>query len=63
MFGKATTQELIESLLPGRPGSLKARPDGTMIDGHYRITVLMGRGIDVESFTREILAKDSGEEA
>ena len=31
---------LPESLEPGSPGALKARPDGTVLDGHHRIVVL-----------------------
>jgi hypothetical protein len=56
-YTKSTTQELIESLLPGKPGSLKARSDGTMVDGHHRIKILKDRGIDVDSLPREIIPK------
>ena len=35
-YSKLTTQELLDSLRPGQPGSLKARPDGTVLDGHHR---------------------------
>jgi hypothetical protein len=60
---KRTTFELLDSLLPGRPGSLKARPDGTMIDGHHRIKILRGRGVDVDSLPREIVTRTTdGEE-
>lgn len=57
-YQRLTTAELIESLRPGRVGSLKARPDGTMIDGHHRIKVLRGRGVDVDGLPREVIAKD-----
>jgi hypothetical protein len=57
-YDKATTQELIKSLEPGREGSLKARPDGTMIDGHHRIKILRGRGVDVDALPRKVVAKD-----
>jgi hypothetical protein len=57
-YGKASTQELIDSLRPGSQGSLKARPDGTMIDGHHRIKILRDRGVDVDALPREIIAKD-----
>ena len=30
-YGKATTQELIDSLKPRKEGALKTRPDGTVI--------------------------------
>lgn len=57
-YRKATTQALIDSLRPGQPGSLKVRPDGTMVDGHHRIKVLRERGVDVDGLARDIVAKD-----
>jgi hypothetical protein len=56
-YGKKANQELIDSLKPGQPGSLKARPDGTVIDGHHRIKILRDRGVDVDSLPREIAPK------
>jgi hypothetical protein len=56
-YARASTQLLIDSLRPGQPGSLKVRPDGTMVDGHYRIKILRDRGVDVDSLPREIVAK------
>jgi ParB-like chromosome segregation protein Spo0J len=56
-YAKATTQELIASLRPGQVGSLKVRPDGTMVDGHHRIKILRDRGVDVDSLPREIVPK------
>ena len=55
---KLTNQELIDSLKPGQPGSLKVRPDGMIIDGHHRIRILRDRGVDVELLPREILPKN-----
>jgi hypothetical protein len=40
-------------------GALKARPDGTIIDGHHRIKVLRERGIDVDGLPREMVRKSS----
>jgi hypothetical protein len=57
-FRKLSTDELIESLAPGLPGALKARPDGTMMDGHHRVMVLRERGIDVDDLPREIIPLD-----
>jgi ParB-like chromosome segregation protein Spo0J len=57
-YGKLSTAELIDSLKPGRPGSLKVRPDGTMIDGHHRVKILRDRGVDVDTLPREVVAKD-----
>jgi hypothetical protein len=58
-YRKLVTKELIDSLAPGQDGSLKARPDGTIIDGHHRIKVLRDRGIDVDSLPREVIPKGS----
>jgi hypothetical protein len=57
-YRKATTEELIESLLPGKPGGLKARPDGTVLDGHHRIKVLRERGVNVDALPREVIPKE-----
>ncbi len=54
----ASTRDLIDSLRPGDPESLKARSDGTIINGHHRIKVLRERGIDVDALPREIVAAD-----
>jgi len=56
-YGKATTQRLIDSLRPGQEGSLKVRPDGTIVDGHHRIRILRDRGLDVDRLPREIIAR------
>ena len=56
-YGKMANQELIDSLQPGLPGSLKVRPDGTMVDGHHRIKILRDRGFDIDSLPSEIVAK------
>ena len=56
-YDKLSNQELIDSLKPGQPGSLKVRSDGTMIDGHHRIKVLRDRGVDVDALPREIIPK------
>ena len=34
-YARLTTEELMNSLEPGRTGSLKTRSDGTIIDGHH----------------------------
>jgi hypothetical protein len=53
-----STVELIESLEPGRPGALKARPDGTVLDGHHRIMVLRERGVSVDTLPREVAPRE-----
>ena len=54
-FRRLSTVELTESLEPGRPGALKARPDGTVLDGHHRIVVLRERGVRVDTLPREVV--------
>lgn len=58
-FRMLSDQQLIDSLQPGRDGALKTRPDGTVLEGHHRLTILRERGIDVDALPREIIAKDS----
>jgi ParB-like chromosome segregation protein Spo0J len=58
-YGKLSTPELMDSLRPGQAGSLKVRPDGTVIDGHHRLTILRDRGIDIDALPREVMPKDS----
>lgn len=58
-YGKLSDPELIDSLKPGQQGSLKVRPDGTIVDGHHRIKILRDRGVDVDSLPREIIPKEA----
>jgi hypothetical protein len=60
-FRRLSTGELIESLALGRPGALKARPDGTVLDGHHRIVVLRERGVSVDTLPREVMTREVGE--
>ena len=57
-YRKLSDQVLIESLKPGKREALKARPDGTVLDGHHRIKVLRERGLDVDTLPREVIPKD-----
>jgi hypothetical protein len=57
LFRHSSTTELKTSLIPGQPGSLKARPDGSILDGHHRIYVLLERGEDVHQLPREIMER------
>ena len=52
-FRKISTEDLLESLKPEKTGTLKTKADGTIMDGHHRITILRERGIDVEKLPRE----------
>lgn len=54
-FRKLSTQALLDSLQPGREGALKAKPDGTVMDGHHRLIILIERGIDVDGLLRETI--------
>jgi len=47
------------SLQPGQPGSLKARTDGTVLDGHHRLSILLERGVDIHRLPREIMERES----
>jgi hypothetical protein len=47
----------VRSLAPGQANALKARPEGTLLEGHHRIHILRGRGVDVDALPREIVMK------
>ncbi len=55
---RLSTETLLASLLPGREGCLKTRPEGTILDGHHRIHILRQRGVDVDNLAREVVVKD-----
>jgi hypothetical protein len=57
-YEQLSTEVLVESLVPGKEGCLKTRPDGTILDGHHRIHVLSGRGVRVDELPRDIVMKD-----
>ena len=57
-YSKKASQELIDSLAPGQVGSLKVRPDGTVLDGNHRIKILRDRAVDVDRLPREIVTKE-----
>jgi ParB-like chromosome segregation protein Spo0J len=52
-LSRVSTEQLIDSLKPGQPGSLKVRPDGTIVDGHHRIKILRDRGVHVDALPRD----------
>ena len=56
-FRRLSTEHLKSSLRPGKAGSLKTRPDGTVLDGHHRLAILLERAEDVDSLPREIIEK------
>lgn len=57
-FRRLSTSDLIESLALDKPGALKARPDGTVLDGHHRIVVLRERGVGVDTLPREVVPRE-----
>ena len=57
-FSRLSTDDLKLSLQIGNKDSLKARPDGTILDGHHRIAILRSRSVDVDLLPREIISKD-----
>ena len=61
LFRRLTTEQLKFSLQPGQPGSLKVRPDGTVLDGHHRLSILLEREEDIHILPREIMKKGDHE--
>ena len=59
VFRRLSSDAIKLALLPGEPGSLKARPDGTVLDGHHRLFVLLERGENIDELPREIIEKES----
>lgn len=58
LFRRLSTSDLKASLAPGEKGSLKVRVDGTVLDGHHRLTVLVERGENIDRLPREIIDKE-----
>src|SRR5271166_4358961 len=58
MMRRLSTEVLRSSLVPGRPGALKVRPNGTVLDGHHRLCVLRERGEDINVLPREIMNQE-----
>jgi hypothetical protein len=52
---KHSTEEIVESLRPGRSEALKVKSDGRILNDNVRIKVLEGRGFDINSLEREIV--------
>ena len=58
LFRRLSTEEIKSSLAPGKLGSLKTRPDGTVLNGHHRLTILIERGEDINKMWREIIERE-----
>jgi hypothetical protein len=52
---RQSTDEIIESLRPGKIEALKAKTDGRILNGNIRIKVLEERGFDLNNLEREIV--------
>jgi hypothetical protein len=59
VLSKLSTEALVHSLQPGQAAALKARPDGTILDGHHRIHILKSRQVDVDALPRETIVRES----
>lgn len=55
---RVPTAILKSSLLPGQRDCLKTRHDGTTLDGHHRVVILLERGEDIHRLPREIIEKE-----
>lgn len=54
-FDKLDSVSIRTSLAPPPPFCLKAKPDGTMLDGHHRIHILRSRNENVDLLPRELI--------
>lgn len=61
-LAQLTDEEILRSLRPGSKDCLKAREDGTLLDGHHRICILRQRGINVDTLPREIIPSATASE-
>jgi ParB-like chromosome segregation protein Spo0J len=55
---RLSTETLLASLVPGLKDCLKARTDGTILDGHHRLHILRQRGVDVDGLPRDVVVKN-----
>ena len=58
LFRRLASDLLKSSLGPDQPGSLKVQPDGTVLDGHHRLTVLLERGENIHQLPSEMMTTD-----
>jgi hypothetical protein len=58
-----TTEVIVLTLKPGHPDCLRARPDGTILNGHHRICILRERGFAVDELAREVIPKEEERES
>jgi RHS repeat-associated protein len=51
-WSKQSTESIVESLRPGASQPLVVKPDGTVVEGNTRISILEQRGVDVNILPR-----------
>ena len=51
---RRSTDDILDSLLPGAGEPLRVRPDGTVVQGNTRVFILRQRGYEVDSLPRTI---------
>jgi len=54
-WSRQSTARIVESLKLGHRESLTAKPDGRVVQGNTRITILLQRNFDVNRLPREIM--------
>lgn len=52
---RLTTDQILATLILGEPHCLKARADGTLLDGHQGVFILRARGVLIDLLPREVL--------
>jgi hypothetical protein len=50
-----STDDIVQSLQPGKVEALKVKSDGRIMNGNTRVKVLEERGFDINSLPREVL--------
>jgi hypothetical protein len=59
IFRRLSTDAIKSSLDLGQPGSLKVRADGTVLDGHHWLFILLDRRVDIHQLPREIMERET----
>lgn len=57
-IARIPTEIWLQPLKPGEKDCLKTRPDGTILDGHHRITILSSRGVEVDALPPETIVRE-----
>jgi hypothetical protein len=54
-WSKQTTDDIVRSLKPSQEEALRVKPDGKILNGNTRTTILQERGFDINILPREVL--------